>query len=147
MGFEDVIDMVLSMITDYDMVEWTDDDIYTEFASKVNIVIAKAGFEEFSFDTDMNSFVDLDGLDYELSILEANIIAHGLVMQWIYPKVHNTEILEYQLTNKEFTAFSNANRINSMIQLQKNAQAEFYYLVNNYDFLKQKAEWKEERDK
>jgi spore germination protein YaaH len=65
-------------------------------------------------------------------------------MQWLYPKVHNTEVLEAQLTNKEFTAFSNANRINSMIQLQRNAQEEFYYLVSNYDFMKQKKEWQED---
>mgnify|MGYP005606498261 FL=1 len=72
--------------------------------------------------------------------------AHGLIMQWLYPKVHNTEVLEAQLTNKEFTAFSNANRINAMIQLQRNAQEEFYYLVNNYDFYNQKLAWQEESD-
>jgi hypothetical protein len=31
-----------------------------------------------------------------------------------------------------------------MIQLQRNAQEEFYYLVSNYDFMKQKKEWQED---
>jgi hypothetical protein len=138
MGFEDVLEMMLSMLNDYDITGYTDNDLYLEVGIRVNIVLAKAMLDDIEFDTEFSEF------SRDLTLYEANILAHGLLMQWLYPKVHNTEVLEAQLTNKEFTAFSNANRINSMIQLQRNAQEEFYYLVSNYDFMKQKKEWQED---
>lgn len=138
MGFENVLEMMLSMLNDYDITDYTDKDLYLEVGVRVNIVLAKAMLDDIEFDTEFSEF------SRDLTLYEANILAHGLLMQWLYPKVHNTEVLEAQLTNKEFTAFSNANRINSMIQLQRNAQEEFYYLVSNYDFMKQKKEWQED---
>lgn len=138
MGFEDVLEMMLSMLNDYDITGYTDNDLYLEVGIRVNIVLAKAMLDDIEFDAEFSEF------SRDLTLYEANILAHGLLMQWLYPKVHNTEVLETQLTNKEFTAFSNANRINSMIQLQRNAQEEFYYLVSNYDFMKQKKEWQED---
>lgn len=138
MGFEDVLEMMLSMLNDYDITGYTDNDLYLEVGVRVNIVLAKAMLDDIEFDAEFSEF------SRDLTLYEANILAHGLLMQWLYPKVHNTEVLEAQLTNKEFTAFSNANRINSMIQLQRNAQEEFYYLISNYDFMKQKKEWQED---
>ena len=138
MGFENVLEMMLSMLNDYDITGYTDKDLYLEVGVRVNIVLAKAMLDDIEFDAEFSEF------NRDLTLYEANILAHGLLMQWLYPKVHNTEVLEAQLTNKEFTAFSNANRINSMIQLQRNAQEEFYYLVSNYDFMKQKKEWQED---
>lgn len=140
MGFENVLEMMLSMLNDYDITEYTEEDLYLEVGIRVNIVLAKAMIEDLLFDSEFLEF------SRDLTLYEANILAHGLIMQWLYPKVHNTEVLEAQLTNKEFTAFSNANRINAMIQLQRNAQEEFYYLVNNYDFYNQKLAWQEESD-
>ena len=140
MGFEDVLEMMLSMLNDYDITGYAEEDLYLEVGVRVNIVLAKAMLEDITFDIEYSDF------NRDLTLYEANILAHGLIMQWLYPKVHNTEVLEAQLTNKEFTAFSNANRINAMIQLQRNAQEEFYYLVNNYDFYNQKLAWQEESD-
>jgi hypothetical protein len=140
MGFENVLEMMLSMLNDYDITGYTEEDLYLEVGIRVNIVLAKAMIEDLLFDSEFLEF------SRDLTLYEANILAHGLIMQWLYPKVHNTEVLEAQLTNKEFTAFSNANRINAMIQLQRNAQEEFYYLVNNYDFYNQKLAWQEESD-
>ena len=140
MGFENVLEMMLSMLNDYDITGYTEEDLYLEVGIRVNIVLAKAMIEDLLFDSEFLEF------SRDLTLYEANILAHGLIMQWLYPKVHNTEVLEAQLTNKEFTAFSNANRINAMIQLQRNAQEEFYYLVNNYDFYNQKLSWQEESD-
>ncbi len=140
MGFENVLEMMLTMLNDYDITGYTEEDLYLEVGIRVNIVLAKAMIEDLLFDSEFLEF------SRDLTLYEANILAHGLIMQWLYPKVHNTEVLEAQLTNKEFTAFSNANRINAMIQLQRNAQEEFYYLVNNYDFYNQKLAWQEESD-
>ena len=42
MGFEDVLEMMLSMLNDYDITGYTDNDLYLEVGVRVNIVLAKA---------------------------------------------------------------------------------------------------------
>lgn len=138
MGFNEIMEMALNLLTDYNIADYSEEDLKLEMGIRLNMVIAKAQLFDLNFNSTTCTF------DRELTGLEATILAHGLLMQWLYPMVHNSEVLATQLTSKEYTAFSNANRINSMIQLQKNAQSEFYYLVNNYDFLAVKQQWKED---
>ena len=65
-------------------------------------------------------------------------------MLWLSPFINNREVLQTQLTSKEVTTFSNANRIQQGIQLYKLAKTEFYQLLINYDSLKIKAQIKEQ---
>lgn len=138
MKFNDVIEMMLSLLIDYDIADYTEEDLKLEASVRINMILVKAQMFDLTFDSTTGE------LSRDITAFEATILAHGLLMQWLYPIVHNTEVLASQLTSKEFTAFSNANRINSMIQLQKNAQNEFYYLVNNYDDFKTRQAWKED---
>ena len=138
MKIKDVIEMMLSLLLDYDIANYTEEDLKLEVGVRINMVLIKARIFDLFYDSDLKE------LSRDITAFEATILAHGLLMQWLYPMVHNTEVLASQLTSKEFTAFSNANRINSMIQLQKNAQNEFYYLVNNYDDFKTRQAWKED---
>lgn len=140
MGFNEIMEMALNLLKDYDLADYTEEDLKLEMSIRLNMVMVKAQFFDLNFDSETYTF------DRALTGLEATILAHGLLMQWLYPMVHNSEVLSSQLTSKEYTAYSNANRINSMIQLQRNAQNEFYYLVNNYDFFNVKQQWKEDEN-
>ena len=42
MGFEDVIDMMLTLLDDYQIAEITDEELQLEVGIKVNMVIARA---------------------------------------------------------------------------------------------------------
>ena len=138
MEFEDVIDMMLTLLDDYQIAEITDEELQLEVGIKVNMVIARAQILDLSFDTDFGE------LSRELSVLEATILSYGLLMMWLSPFINNREVLQTQLTSKEVTTFSNANRIQQGIQLYKLAKTEFYQLVIDYNTLQVKAQIREQ---
>ena len=132
MGFEDVIDMMLTLLDDYQIAEITDEELQLEVGIKVNMVIARAQITDFG------------ELSRDLSVLEATILSYGLLMMWLSPFINNREVLQTQLTSKEVVTFSNANRIQQGIQLYKLAKTEFYQLVIDYNTLQVKAQIKEQ---
>ena len=138
MEFEDVIDMMLTLLDDYQIAEITDEELQLEVGIKVNMVIARAQIPDLSFDTDFGE------LSRELSVLEATILSYGLLMMWLSPFINNREVLQTQLTSKEVVTFSNANRIQQGIQLYKLAKTEFYQLVIDYNALQVKAQIREQ---
>lgn len=127
MGFEDVINMMLSLITDYGFNGLSDVDLVEDCKIRVNMVLVRAGIDHITFDVDSEEFDD------ELTVMEATIIAYGLIMMWLSPTINNSEVLSTQLSSKEVTQFSNANRIQQGIALYKLAKTEFYQLVIDYD--------------
>ena len=138
MKFEDVIDMMLTLLDDYQIVNITDEELKLETSIKVNMVISRTSFEELTFDMETEEF------SRDLTVLEATILSYGLLMMWLSPFINNREVLQTQLTSKEVTSFSNANRIQQGIQLYKLAKTEFYQLLINYDTLQIKAQIKEQ---
>ena len=138
MGFEDVIDMMLTLLDDYQIADISDEELQLEVGIKVNMIISRAQIPDLIFDTDFNQF------NRDLSVLEASILSYGLLMMWLSPFINNREVLQTQLTSKEVTTFSNANRIQQGIQLYKMAKTEFYQLVISYDSLQIKAQIKEQ---
>ncbi len=138
MEFEDVIDMMLTLLDDYQIAEITDEELQMEVGIKVNMVIAKAQIPDLSYDMDFGTF------SRSVSVLEATILSYGLLMMWLSPFINNREVLQTQLTSKEVTSFSNANRIQQGIQLYKLAKTEFYQLVIDYNTLQVKTQIKEQ---
>ena len=138
MKFEDVIDMMLTLLDDYQIANITDEELKLETSIKVNMVISRTSFEELTFDMETEEF------SRDLTVLEATILSYGLLMMWLSPFINNREVLQTQLTSKEITSFSNANRIQQGIQLYKLAKTEFYQLLINYDTLQIKAQIKEQ---
>lgn len=138
MGFEDVIDMMLTLLDDYQIANISDEELQLEVGIKVNMIISRAQIPDLIFDTDFNQF------NRDLSVLEATILAYGLLMMWLSPFINNREVLQTQLTSKEVTTFSNANRIQQGIQLYKMAKTEFYQLLISYDSLQIKAQIREQ---
>ena len=125
-------------MTDYNIVDVSDEQLMLEVGIKTNMVIARAQMSDLLFDVDFNEF------NRDLSVMEATIIAYGLLMLWLSPYLNNSEVLSTQLSSKEVTQFSNANRIQQGIALYKLAKTEFYQLVIDYDSLQTKSSILEE---
>lgn len=127
-AFEDVIEMFLSMITELSYLEYSEDELFEELGLKVRMVIAKAGvFKKLTFNRNTMDF------NRKISDIEATVLAHGLIVEWLSPKVLNYELLEGQLGSKDFTIFSNANRLSELKKLMQDSKAQFYELVSDYD--------------
>ena len=138
MGLEDVVDMMLSLITDYGFSDVSDSDLMEDVKIRINMVMARAGIERLTYDRDMEEFDD------ELTVMEATMLAYGLLMMWLSPYINNSEVLSTQLASKEVTQFSNANRIQQGIALYKLAKTEFYQMVIDYDSYQQRTNILEE---
>lgn len=141
MGFGEVIDMILTLLEDYQIANIEDEELELEIAIKVNMILPRTDFEDLTFSMPDWSF------SRPLTGLEVNIIAYGALMLWLSPFVNNREVLQTQLTSKEVTAFSNSNRIQQGIQLMKLAKTEFYQLLGRYDTLTVKAQIKEQLER
>lgn len=125
--FDTVVSMFLSSITEFGFIDYTEEDLKEELGLKIKIVMAKARvLKDLEFAGNVFS--------RKLTNQEATLIANGLVLEWISPKVYNVELFKSQLSSKDFTTFSNANRLNSLIELRNNAQIEFNSLLVDYDF-------------
>ena len=72
MGFEDVIDMMLTLLDDYQIADISDEELQLEVGIKVNMIIARAQLPDLVFDTDFNEF------NRDLSVLEASILSYGV---------------------------------------------------------------------
>ena len=153
MEFDDVFDMVLALIDDYHLgfdgngmpcvtqpnnPHYEDNLTYLRMKMQVliNMVIVKAQIPDLTFDKDFECF------NRDLSVLEASILTYGLLVTWLSPFINNREVLQTQLTSKEVTTFSNANRIQQGIQLYKLAKTEFYQLCIDYSTIQIAAQIK-----
>ena len=69
MKFEDVIDMMLTLLDDYQIANITDEELKLETSIKVNMVISRTSFEELTFDMETEEF------SRDLTVLEATILS------------------------------------------------------------------------
>ena len=141
MNEENVLSMYLRLITEYDYLDYTEEELMEDFkevlAMAVAMVQLQGIFEDNNYDMDF-------GFDNELSVKEAYLIANAAVLVWLEPKVKSAEMLAAQLTSTDFTQFSNANRLNACINLYNRCEARLNNLILDYDRTQKLAELREE---
>lgn len=127
--FEDVIDMFLNLISEIKYANYDIDELKLELGIKSKMVLAEVRvIKDVKFSLDECDFTR------ELTDLEALIIANGLVVSWVSPKVNNFELFESQSSSKNFTIFSNSNLLNSLRGLRDECQARLNTLIADYDY-------------
>ena len=141
MNEENVLSMYLRLITEYDYLDYTEEELTEDFkevlAMAVAMVQLQGVFEENNYDMDF-------GFDDELSVKEAYLLANAAVLVWLEPKVKSAEMLAAQLTSTDFTQFSNANRLNACMKLYHQCEARLNNLILDYDRTMKLAELREE---
>ena len=141
MNEENVLSMYLRLITEYDYLDYTEEELMEDFkevlAMAVAMVQLQGIFEDNNYDMDF-------GFDNELSVKEAYLIANAAVLVWLEPKVKSAEMLAAQLTSTDFTQFSNANRLNACMKLYHQCEARLNNLILDYDRTMKLAELREE---
>lgn len=127
--FNDVIDMFLNLISEVKYVEYNIDELKLELGIKTKMTLAEVGvIKNVKFDSSTQDFTRT------LTDLECLIVANGLVINWINPKINNYELFETQMSSKDFTVFSNSNLLNSLKGLREEAQIRLHALVTDYDY-------------
>lgn len=127
--FQDVIDMFLNLISEAKYLEYSLEELKLELGIKARMVIARTSvLKKVKLDRETQE------LTRELNDMEALILAHGLVIYWLSPKIYNYELLETQIASKDVTIFSNSGLLAEMRALKNNSEMEYNSLVADYDF-------------
>ena len=138
MNEKNVLSMFLRIVTEYDYLDFTEEELTTDFEEIMSMAITELQLQGLLLDIDSEEFVSNRSIEY--------IVAHASVLIWLEPKVNSAEMLAAQLTSTDFTQFSNANRLNACIKLYNQCEARLNNLILDYDRTANITELREELD-
>lgn len=118
---EEVIDLYLAKIENYDYLGYSEEELLEELKPMLNSAISKLFTLDVSIDWDLNVF------SRELSPIEQNIIAYGLVEEFISQKVNSIKVLENHLAMKDYNLYSSANMLKQLQTALARAQSDVQY--------------------
>ena len=126
--FEDVFDSFLSKITAYDeYLSLTEDELNTELK-----MLLKSALAKFINKKNLIADYDMDCFNRTLDELEIEILAYGMVVSWLTPKINNIELLKQSLSSKDFNFYSQANHLKELKDLKADAEKDFQYWIGRY---------------
>ncbi len=126
--FENIFSIFLSLITDFDLVDMDEEDLKEEISLKTRIATSKIRvFKDLQFNPALNTF------SRKVTDFEATMIGHAVAIEWINPQINTIELFRPQMSSKDFTQFSNANRLLEMRNLRTDMQSELNRMIIDYD--------------
>ena len=138
MNEENVLSMFLRIVTEYDYLDFTEEELTADFEEIMSMAIVELQLQGLLLDIDSEEFVSNRSIEY--------IVAHASVLIWLEPKVNSAEMLAAQLTSTDFTQFSNANRLQACIKLYNQCESRLNNLILDYDKTQNIIELREELD-
>ena len=130
MNEESVRSMFLRIVTEYDYLDYSEDEIAEEFSEMLFMALMELQMQGLMLEIEYDT---TSGFNMELTNREGYILAYASVLIWLTPKVNSAEMLAAQLTSTDFTQFSNANRLNACIKLYAQCEAKLNNLIADYD--------------
>ena len=120
-SIEEVIDLYLAKIENYDYLDYDEDELLEELRPMMDSAISKLFTIDVSIDWDTEEF------SRELTPIEQNIIAYGLVEEFISQKVNSIKVLENHLAMKDYNLYSSANMLKQLQTALARAQSDVQY--------------------
>ena len=120
-SIEEVIDLYLAKIENFDYLDYDETELLEELRPMMNSAISKLFTIDVSIDWDTEEF------SRELTPIEQNIIAYGLVEEFISQKVNSIKVLENHLAMKDYNLYSSANMLKQLQTALARAQSDVQY--------------------
>ena len=120
-SIEEVIDLYLAKIENFDYLDYDEDELLEELRPMLTSAISKLFTIDVSIDWDTEEF------SRELTPIEQNIIAYGLVEEFISQKVNSIKVLENHLAMKDYNLYSSANMLKQLQTALARAQSDVQY--------------------
>jgi len=70
---------------------------------------------------DLSRSDDAEQFNYTLDANIQAVLAYGMAREWLTPYLYNQDLIETNFSTKEYTSYSDANRITTMRMLYKEA--------------------------
>ena len=125
MNEDNIMAMFLKIITEYDYLEYEEDELKADFIEILEMAVVEVQLQGLMLEVDFDADF---GFSQELSRNMAYILAHACALVWVTPKVNSAELLATALTSTDFTMFSPANRLQSCLKLM--CKISSYCLIN-----------------
>lgn len=122
---QEIYDSFLQKITDYEIGQLTDEDFELECLQLLKSSMAR-------FIVGRNIKINGNEFTRELEPLEIDILALGMVLAWIEPKINNITLYKMRLSSSDYKTFSQANHIKEMREIKKQALSDFTYWSTRY---------------
>ena len=126
------------------------DEIFSRFLSQIEdeslLEIDEEILEELMYDYLCKSIVDFNVCTKDLRINpltneivsdlgedEAQILAFGMVMHYLTPKILREENLQQMVTSSDFSKLSNANMLDKLIKLRVQIREDYQMYLHKYE--------------
>lgn len=115
--FQDIYDKFLSLIDDYTLALITDEeleDLLSNYLSRaISLDFKQCRKDLNNIDKTIKQFND------ELSLEEQWIIANGMVLSWLEPKLKRERLLRDAITDRDYKETSHANQLKELMNLEE----------------------------
>lgn len=127
---DEIIELYLSKIECYEYLRYTEEELKEEVRPMLNSAISKLFTLNLVIDWDMEEF------DRQLTPIEQNIVALGLVEEFITQRVNSEKVLKNHLAMKDYQAFSNANMLKQLNDTLTSIRSEVSYWETKLEYSK-----------
>ena len=124
---QEIYGMFLSNITDYSIPILSDEDFGAEM-----LMLLKKSIARFRFKKDIAIDELMGEFTRELTDEEKNILALGMVSEWVKPKIYSVEVMKMKMNSKDYQLYSESNMLTTLQKIKKEADAEFDYYMDIY---------------
>lgn len=127
---EEVIALYLAKIENFDYLQYSEEELLEELSPMLLSATSKLFSLNLKIDFDMEEF------NRELEPIEQNLVALGLVEEFLTQKVNSIKVLKNHLTTKDFKLYSSANMLKQIRETLDSVSKEKYYLETRYEYKK-----------
>jgi hypothetical protein len=83
----------------------------------------------------------------ELTTEEIEILAYGMVLAWVTPKVNSLDNLKQKMSTKDYKIYSQANQLDKMINLKSESERKVSIMINSYTYTENIVDFENWRDR
>lgn len=141
-SYEDIYSVFLSSVTDYHLINMDTSDVYAQF----NEMIHKAAAEPYVRRLFSSISLQDDSMILEYEMKKAtdeyadrdfvvNLLAKGMIVEWIQPQVNKTSLTAQFFGGKEQKYYSQSQHLAEMQSLLKTARLDMRRMITERDFI------------
>lgn len=128
--FQDVYDKFLSLIDDYELALFNDEDL--DFLL-INYLSRAVSLDFKQCTKDLNDYdKELKQFNVDLTGEEQWIIANGMVLSWLEPKIKRERLLRDAISDRDYKESSHANQLKELMNLESATRLKLHSYIVSY---------------
>lgn len=129
--YKDIYDEFFHKITDYDLFEMEEKDIFA--ISKKYLHKAILDFNACEQDLTLRDD-ELEQFEEDLTDMEKEILSNFMVLHWVTPQVFSIQMAKQYLGDTEYRFYSQANHLSELVKLKDHTETKAQELMYQYTY-------------